>query len=121
MTLFDHSGGKQNNKMARGLVLMLVSLVEAIGFGLNFLPLETLTVVALYMMAREAWKKEHKRLEAQSRVQSNAERIREYQMAQMTARMAEQAANEASFREGSERQEAANDTQYSRKPVRKIL
>ncbi len=36
MTLFDRSGGKSNKKMARGLVLIFFSLVEAIFFGLNF-------------------------------------------------------------------------------------
>jgi hypothetical protein len=116
MTLFDRSGGKQSNKMARGLVLMFFSLVEAVGFGLNFLPLETLTVSILYMMARSAWKKEQKRLEAEGAVRTNAERIREYQMARAAATFQErEAANNARYQE-----DAANDSTYKSQPVRKI-
>jgi hypothetical protein len=125
MTIFDRSGGKQNNKMARGLVLMLTSLVEAIGFGLNFLPIETFTVASLYIMARSAWKKEQKRLEKESQTQGNAERIRQYQMAQAAARMAQEAANNEVFQEEKslpqyQGKEAVNDSRYRNKPVRKI-
>lgn len=116
MTLFDRSGGKQNNKMARGLVLLFFSLVEAVGFGLNFLPLETLTVIVLYMMARGAWKKEQKRLEAEGKARTNAERIREYQMARAAATFQEvEAANDAKYKE-----DAANDSVYRSQPVRKV-
>lgn len=116
MTLFDRSGGKQNNKMARGLVLMFFSLVEAIGFGLNFLPLQTLTVVVLYIMARSAWKKEQRRLDAEGAVRTNAERIREYQMARAEATFQEAEA----ARRAEEQMEAANDSAYRSQPVRKV-
>lgn len=100
MTLFDRSGGKNSTKMARGLVLMFFSLVEAVGFGLNFLPLETFTVVILYMMARSAWKKEQKQLEAEGTARTNAERIREYQMARAAAAFQEtEAANNAQYQQ----------------------
>jgi len=116
MTLFDHSGGKHNNKMARGLVLLMFSLVEAVGFGLNFLPLETLTVTILYMMARSAWKKEQKRLAAEGAVRTNAERIREYQMARAAVTFQEAEA----ARRAEEQVEAANDSAYGSQPVRKV-
>ncbi len=35
-------------KYRKALVLIIGTLVEAVGFGLNFLPLETLTVLAMY-------------------------------------------------------------------------
>lgn len=57
LTVFDRSGGKQNIKMTRGLILVAVGLVEGIGFGLNFLPIQTLTIVALYQLARRAQRK----------------------------------------------------------------
>ena len=116
MTLFDRSGGKNSTKMARGLVLMFFSLVEAVGFGLNFLPLETFTVVILYMMARSAWKKEQKQLEAEGTARTNAERIREYQMSRAAAAFQEtEAANNAQYQ-----QEAANDSAYQPQSVRKV-
>lgn len=35
-------------KYKKGMVLIVGTIVEAVGFGLNFLPLETLTVAAMY-------------------------------------------------------------------------
>lgn len=37
-------------KYKKGMTLLIGTLVEAIGFGLNFLPLETITVLAMYMI-----------------------------------------------------------------------
>ncbi|MFZ1719944.1 MAG: hypothetical protein WAU28_01160 [Candidatus Moraniibacteriota bacterium] len=37
-------------KYRKGIMLLVGTLVEAIGFGLNFLPIETLTVLAMYMI-----------------------------------------------------------------------
>ncbi len=57
LTAFDRSGGQQNIKMTRSIILIAIAIVEGIGFGLNFLPIQTLTIVLLYQMARRAWKK----------------------------------------------------------------
>jgi hypothetical protein len=50
------AGSGQQGKMVKGmikksLVLAGGTLVEAIGFGLNFLPIETLTVIIILIMA----------------------------------------------------------------------
>lgn len=54
---FDRSGGGANKKMAQGLVLVLVTLVEGVGIGLDYLPLETASVILMYFMALAAWRK----------------------------------------------------------------
>lgn len=108
MTLFDRSGGKSNNKMVRGLVLVGFSLVEAIGFGLNFLPIETVTVIALYIMAHRAWKREEKRLREEEKANNSANQAKIYRM---QARVA---------REAQSRGEAANDEQYENNQERKV-
>lgn len=108
MTLFDRSGGKSNTKMARSLVLLFASLVEALGFGLNFLPIETLTIVALYIMARRAAEKEEKRLREEEKANTAANQAR-------MSRMQAQVAHEVQSRE-----EAANDEQYENNQVRKV-
>lgn len=58
LVLFDRSGGRGNKKMAQGMVMMFGTLIEGLGFVLNFLPLETLTVIFLYVISYRAWKKE---------------------------------------------------------------
>jgi len=101
LTLFDHSGGKSSKKAARGLVLVSIGLVEGIGFGLNFLPIETITVVLLYIMAKRAATKEEKRLAQEGRVQTNSEKIREYQRARLLSRQKEEeAANDEVYQQG---------------------
>lgn len=59
LAVFDRSssGTRGNMQMTRGLVVIFFGLVEAVGFGLNFLPIETLMVFFLYILARNAWKK----------------------------------------------------------------
>ncbi|NCQ05959.1 MAG: hypothetical protein GW815_00090 [Candidatus Moranbacteria bacterium] len=57
LTMFDRSGGAQNMQITRGLIVIFFGLVEAIGFGLNFLPIETAMVFVLYVLAKKAWKK----------------------------------------------------------------
>lgn len=57
---FDRSGGSKNTKMIRGLVLGAVAIVEGFGFGLNFFPVETMSVILLYQLARRAWKRHMK-------------------------------------------------------------
>lgn len=108
MTVFDRSGGKSNRVMGRSLVLLFASLVEAIGFGLNFLPIETLTVVVLYMMARKAAKQEEQRLQKEEQARNIVNQREVYRM-QMQA--AQQAQSE---------QEAANDPAYRDKKVRLV-
>jgi uncharacterized membrane protein len=105
LTIFDHSGGKHNKKLARGFVVLMFGLVEAIGFGLNFLPIETAMVVVVYYMARKAWKKAEK--EAEKERQENA-------LAEMQAAQAEeQAIAEERQAEAQQRSlEAANDEEY---------
>ncbi len=57
---FDRSGGSRNTKTTRGLVLGAVAIVEGFGFGLNFFPVETMSVVLLYQLARRTWKRHMK-------------------------------------------------------------
>lgn len=104
MTLFDRSGGKSNNKMVRGLVLVGFSLVEAVGFGLNFLPIETVTVIALYIMAHRAWKREEKRLREEEKANNSANQAKIYRM---QARVAQEvAANDERYEDNQERKVA---------------
>lgn len=57
LATFDRSsqGTKSDMQMARGLVTIGIGLIEGIGFGLNFLPIELLMVIILYVMAKRAW------------------------------------------------------------------
>lgn len=57
--LFDKSsqGARSNIQLTRGLVLLGFGLVEAVGFGLNFLPIETTMVIVLYHLAKKAYKR----------------------------------------------------------------
>lgn len=59
LTLFDRSsqGAKSNIQITRGLVVLGIGLVEAIGFGLNFFPIETMMVIILYQLAKKSYKK----------------------------------------------------------------
>ena len=107
LTLFDRSGAKSNKQLARGIVMILVGLIEGIGFGLNFLPIETFMVVVLYVMAKNAWRKEEKkRLQEQKKTQvtNRVALIQEARMAHMEEEQA-QAALAA--------QQAANDARYA--------
>ncbi|MDP2837686.1 MAG: hypothetical protein Q8O53_00205 [Candidatus Moranbacteria bacterium] len=85
LTIFDRSGVKTNTKITRSLLILILGLVEAIGFGLNFLLIETFTVILLYVMAQKAWKKEEKKSQGEKAAQTNAEMIREYQMTRAMA------------------------------------
>ncbi|HLC95414.1 MAG TPA: hypothetical protein VJH89_02910 [Patescibacteria group bacterium] len=62
LAVFDQSSAntKSNMKTTRGLVVILFGLVEAIGFGLNFLPIETAMVIVLYWLANRAYKQAQK-------------------------------------------------------------
>lgn len=58
LAMFDRSSQntKSNMSLIRGLVVLAFGLVEAVGFGLNFLPIETLMVIVLYQLARRAYR-----------------------------------------------------------------
>jgi len=74
LTIFDRSskGTRRNMQIARGLVVVFFGLVEAMGFGLNFLPIETLMVFVLYMLAKRAWEKAKEEQEAQDKTPSKS-------------------------------------------------
>lgn len=97
MTLFDRSGGKSNKKMARGLVLIFFSLVEALFFGLNFLPIQSGTVVVLYIMARSAAKKEEKRLAMEEANENRLKQVAAYRLQSQMVAQAQMAANDAQY------------------------
>lgn len=69
LSLFDKSSQntRSNMHLMRGLVVIGFGLVEAIGFGLNFLPIETTMVIVLYQMAKHAWKEEEKKAKKEGR------------------------------------------------------
>ncbi|MDO8566413.1 MAG: hypothetical protein Q7S04_04525 [Candidatus Moranbacteria bacterium] len=80
LTVFDNSGGwnKTNRVIMRGLVFTLVAIFEGIFFGLNFLPLETFTVIGLYLFARHTWKEEDIKAKEENRL--SAQQTREEQI-----------------------------------------
>lgn len=94
LTVFDKSGAKSNRQLARGLVMIGFGLIEAVGFGLNFLPIETAMVIVLYQLARRAWKKEEKEAQAEGRP-SKPQLRRERSMAIRQARAEERATRQA--------------------------
>lgn len=110
LTIFDNSGGgnKVNRKIMQGLIILLVTIVEGLGFGLNFLPLEVLTMIVLYLFARHAWQKEKKKVDEENRVSAlnqQREQLGEARQARMEEE--QEAANNASYQK-----QAANDDLY---------
>ncbi len=61
---FDRSGGRQNKRLMQGIVIIFLVLVEGLAFGINFLPVQSLTMLGLYVMASRAWKKEKSAFES---------------------------------------------------------
>ncbi|MFZ1654786.1 MAG: hypothetical protein WBO92_00180 [Candidatus Moraniibacteriota bacterium] len=98
--LFDRSGGRGNKKLAQGMVMIFGTLIEGLGFVLNFLPLETLTVIFLYIISYRAWKKAEKAGAASQQGQSRKMRLQQVQMARAVAKQ-EQAAAEAQVAQDS--------------------
>lgn len=86
LLLFDRSGGRGNRQMAQGVVMMFATLVEGLGFGLNFLPIETLTVGILYVISYRAWQKVEKTEIASSKGKSRKMRLQQIQLARAMAR-----------------------------------
>ena len=121
LTLFDRSGGKHNKKMIQGAVILFFGLVEAVGFGLNFLPIQTLTVVILYHLARKNWKKERAGAEKKNQAE-NAQLMRARMQAARNESEAERARAEEKERARAEQaqavqnqREAANDAEYKQR------
>ncbi len=108
MFVFDRSGGRSNNKIARSLTLLGFSMVESFGFGLNFLPIETVTVIALYIMTRSAWKKEEERRKKEEAASNQVEQTRVYLIQAQVAKQAQEAeaANESVYNEEERRKTA---------------
>lgn len=100
LALFDRSSRhtRKNMALVRGLIVIAFGLIEGIGFGLNFLPLETLMVIVLYQLARHAWKEEQIRAEGEQRLsaeQARAERREETRQARAEGeRLQEEMASE---------------------------
>jgi hypothetical protein len=53
LVLFTGSSGRQRGLVRKGMILMAAAVTEGFFFGLNLLPLETLTVYALYRMDKK--------------------------------------------------------------------
>jgi hypothetical protein len=72
--LFLNQDAKQHRTQVYG-ILLFVSLLEGIAFGLNFLPLETLTIFILYKLAYSAWKKAQKK---EQMIQSKMKELKDF-------------------------------------------
>lgn len=95
LSLFDRSSQhtRSNMHLMRGLVVIGFGLVEAVGFGLNFLPIETTMVIVLYQLVNHAWKEEEKKAKKEgrpSKMQLRRERSEEARQARAEERAAQQ-------------------------------
>lgn len=82
MVFIAGSGNKKRNK-AKSLIKKLVTLgggtiVESLLFGLNFLPIETLTVIVLYRIVKKEKAAEARLLAEEKRAQTEAYAGAEY-------------------------------------------
>ncbi|OGI14635.1 MAG: hypothetical protein A2878_00110 [Candidatus Moranbacteria bacterium RIFCSPHIGHO2_01_FULL_54_31] len=70
LAVFDRSSQntRGNMQLTRGLVVIGFGIIEALGFGLNFLPLETTMVIVLYQLARRAYRRAEEAHRKQSSV-----------------------------------------------------
>lgn len=98
LLLFDRSGGRGNKRLAQGMVVTMGTLVEGIGFVINFLPLQTLTAIFLYLISYKSWKHSQRAAAVVARSQRS-------KLQTQTARMARAIA----LREERMRQQAATD------------
>ncbi len=94
LSVFDRSsrGTRSNMQVTRGLVVIFFGMVEALGFGLNFLPIETAMVFVLYISARKAWKEAKEEAEKEgisSKSQLRQERLQAVRQAKAEARAVE--------------------------------
>lgn len=98
LLLFDRSGGRGNKRLAQGMVVTFGTLVEGIGFVINFLPLQTLTAVFLYIISYKSWKNSQRAAAVVARSQRSKLQTQQARMARAVA-----------LREERVRQQAAND------------
>lgn len=110
LLLFDRSGGRGNKRLAQGMVVTFGTLVEGIGFVINFLPLQTLTAVFLYLISYKSWKNSQR---AAAVVTSRQRSKLQTQQARMARAVA--------LREERMRQQAANDSVASPEPAQERL
>lgn len=87
---FDRSGGRGNKRIAQGIVMTFFTLIEGLGFVLNFLPLQTLTIVFLYRISYQSWREAQKSGVLTSRSMMKKERVQQARMARAVAAEKEQ-------------------------------
>ncbi|TXH07388.1 MAG: hypothetical protein E6Q06_03305 [Candidatus Moraniibacteriota bacterium] len=86
LLVFDQSGGRGNKRMAQGLVMTVTTLIEGIGFIINFLPIQTLNIFFLYAISYRAWKIAQQTEVARSRRQMRKFQSQQVQVARAIAR-----------------------------------
>ena len=100
LLLFDRSGSRGNKRLAQGMVVTFGTLIEGIGFVINFLPLQTLTVVFLYIISYRSWKSSQRSAAVVAKGQRKKLQTQQARMARAIAlreeRMNRQAANDTS-------------------------
>ncbi len=111
LLLFDRSGGRGNKRMAQGMVVTLGTLVEGIGFVINFLPLQTLTVVFLYLISYKSWKSAQQAAAVDSRRQRGRLQTQQARMARAMALREERMRGEAVAVRDMASAEPSNNTQ----------
>lgn len=94
LLLFDRSGGRGNKRMAQGMVVTMGTLVEGIGFVVNFLPLQTLTAVFLYLISYKSWKNSQRAAAVVMRRQRSSLQTQRSRMARAVALREERMAEE---------------------------
>lgn len=113
LLLFDRSGSRGNKRLAQGMVATFGALVEGLGFVINFLPLQTLTAVFLYLISYKSWKSSQQASAVVDRRQRSKFQTQQARMARAVAlrkeRMNRQAA--AADAEATTPLQAANTVQ----------
>lgn len=107
LTIFDHSGGKKDTKLARGFVVLIFGLVEAIGFGLNFFPIETAMVIVVYFMARRAWKKAKEEADKEGSISQSQQQREHWEEARQARAEEQEAQQEAAVSQTAREQQGA--------------
>lgn len=97
--LFDRSSARTNKKMVQGIILLGVALFEGVAFGLNYLPLETMSIVLLYILANRAYKRAQKEGEREGIKENKRliEEARAYEALEMARAREEEAANDERY------------------------
>ncbi|MFZ1626819.1 MAG: hypothetical protein WAT81_03400, partial [Candidatus Moraniibacteriota bacterium] len=89
---FDRSGARGSKRVAQGMVMVFFTLIEGVGFIINILPLETLTIVFLYIISYRSWKEAQKATAASNNTLTKKQKVQQAQMARAVARQAQIAA-----------------------------